>query len=537
MKKIIKKVDLPDRQIARKKNKNGTTYIYYRMNFRRENGEPTFDEIGIGKLDESGKKLIPNRNYYDLFPDDSNRYVISNKSFGLTYVLNKIVKDLRLDKTLLSIFGNDTYEILTLAFYILANGNVVSHTPSWIDDSVLPYEISELTSQKISRLFERIDYEKRLNFFKKWTKRHLAQECWYYDVTSISSYSKKISILEFGYNRDMDKLPQINIGMCYGSTTKLPLFYQVYNGSITDKTYFSFLLRDFPFISLNNRINLVTDQGFVTQDNLAEVANEEGQKFGLLCPLPLYWNDAKRILENHTALIKQDANYIKGTSTFGCSVIDTVMGQPVKIYVYYNMGKAPYEIVQFYEKISRMEEELEELKKLKYSLLDRKKYRKYFDIKINEDGFTYEKKSEAIDEYLRNCGFLILISIDCDLTPSEALFRYRQKDVIEKQFFQLKNEIDFRRLKTHNLQTTEGKLFVGFLALILRSYILNLLKNDTRQKKFNIPDVIKELQKIKVIETKNGSKLMVPLTKKQKDILKIFNIEEDDFLKSIFKKK
>jgi hypothetical protein len=51
------------------------------------------------------------------------------------------------------------------------------------------------------------------------------------------------------------------------------------------------------------------------------------------------------------------------------------------------------------------------------------------------------------------------------------------------------------------------------------------------------PDVIKELQKIKVIETKNGSKLMVPLTKKQKDILKIFNIEEDDFLKSIFKKK
>ncbi|MGI6680869.1 MAG: hypothetical protein ACOX3T_05230 [Bdellovibrionota bacterium] len=73
------------------------------------------------------------------------------------------------------------------------------------------------------------------------TKQHLAQECWYYDVTSISSYSKKISILEFGYNRDMDKLPQINIGICYGSTTKLPLFYQVYNGSITDKTYFSFL--------------------------------------------------------------------------------------------------------------------------------------------------------------------------------------------------------------------------------------------------------------------------------------------------------
>ncbi|MGI6680599.1 MAG: hypothetical protein ACOX3T_03850 [Bdellovibrionota bacterium] len=209
MKKTIKIIDLPSKQIGRKKNKNGTTYIYYRYNFLRENGKTTFDETGIGKLDESGKKLIPNRNYYDFFPDDSDKYIVSNKSFGLTYVLNKIVKALRLDKTLSSIFGNDAYDILTLAFYILANGNVVSNAQSWIDESVLPYKISKLTSQKISRLFERIDDEKRLDFFKKWTKQHLAQECWYYDVTSISSYSKKISILEFGYNRDMDKLPQI----------------------------------------------------------------------------------------------------------------------------------------------------------------------------------------------------------------------------------------------------------------------------------------------------------------------------------------
>ena len=44
-----------------------------------------------------------------------------------------------------------------------------------------------------------------------------------YDVTSISSYSKGIESLEWGYNRDKEKLPQLNLGMYYGESSGLPL--------------------------------------------------------------------------------------------------------------------------------------------------------------------------------------------------------------------------------------------------------------------------------------------------------------------------
>ena len=37
----------------------------------------------------------------------------------------------------------------------------------------------------------------------------------FYDISSISSYSKKIEGVEWGYNRDKERLAQINIGMLY----------------------------------------------------------------------------------------------------------------------------------------------------------------------------------------------------------------------------------------------------------------------------------------------------------------------------------
>ncbi len=36
--------------------------------------------------------------------------------------------------------------------------------------------------------------------------------------------------VEWGYNRDKERLPQINMGMYYGEESCLPLYYRVYPG-------------------------------------------------------------------------------------------------------------------------------------------------------------------------------------------------------------------------------------------------------------------------------------------------------------------
>jgi transposase len=55
-----------------------------------------------------------------------------------------------------------------------------------------------------------------------------------FDITSFSSYSKNLELLEWGYNRDGEELRQINFGVIMGSPSSLPIGYRIYPGSITD---------------------------------------------------------------------------------------------------------------------------------------------------------------------------------------------------------------------------------------------------------------------------------------------------------------
>ena len=60
-------VELPKHGIACKKV-SGKRYVYYvTAAYRNEKGKPTCDRISIGRLDEESGKLIPNRNYYEVY--------------------------------------------------------------------------------------------------------------------------------------------------------------------------------------------------------------------------------------------------------------------------------------------------------------------------------------------------------------------------------------------------------------------------------------------------------------------------------------
>lgn len=70
-----------------------------------------------------------------------------------------------------------------------------------------------------------------------------------------------------GYNRDKERLPQINMGMYYGEESCLPLYYRVYPGSISDKTHLKYMVADNEFIN-GKRTRFVMDRGFYSKENL-----------------------------------------------------------------------------------------------------------------------------------------------------------------------------------------------------------------------------------------------------------------------------
>ena len=93
----------------------------------------------------------------------------------------------------------------------------------------------------------------------------------------------------------------------------------------------------------------------------------------------------------------------------------------------------------------------------------------------------------------------------------------------------------------HSEVSMSTKLFVEFIALIIRQRFYNLLKNEVKKlpvKKnyMTVPAALGELKKIYLTRVNNSVyQLDQPLTKTQQTILKAFGLTKDDVLVELAK--
>lgn len=110
-------VDLPEHGIAYKKV-SGKTYVYYvTATYRNKNGNPTCDRSSIGRLDETSGKLIPNRNYYEIFLKQPIPPAGDLFCCGFFDVFDRVCDSLGIKKLLKRYFPEHCREILTAAQY------------------------------------------------------------------------------------------------------------------------------------------------------------------------------------------------------------------------------------------------------------------------------------------------------------------------------------------------------------------------------------------------------------------------------------
>jgi hypothetical protein len=166
----------------------------------------------------------------------------------------------------------------------------------------------------------------------------------------------------------------------------------------------------------------------------------------------------------------------------------------------------------------------------KLSVADKipQRYKDHFKIEVqSKKKFTFELDLVNVNQELKQLGYFVLLTNNPDLTSSEVLKIYRLRDLIEKHFDQLKNELDFKRLRTHKQKTAEGKLFVGFIALILHSYMLNVIKNNPKTDKLTFEKVLIELKKIRSVVMSDMQETLITLNNLQKTILDIFRVNKN----------
>jgi transposase len=517
-------VPMPDKKITFKKATNGTIYVYYTVRaYRNKNGAPTSEEVAIGKKDANGD-LIPNRRYYEIYQDVSVSTTAINQptpksvqSRGSTVALMETAKQTGVLEILKNCFPDRWGQILAGAFYMLCEGNVMMYIEDWFDETEINFT-RRMDDVAYSKLFASISYEDRKLFFNEWVRYRREKEYIAYDVSSISTYSRSIDSAEWGYNRDNEKLPQLNLGMYYGVTSHIPVYYDLYSGSIPDKTYMEFMMTKAKDIGIRD-VCYVMDRGFVTEDNVKYMY---GNDVDFITAMPGARLEALRLIDECKGEIRKTANRIGEYEVYGISRSIELYGSRVQAHIYYDPEKQALDEKELYGHVDKLQAELE---KMSRSRRLTKRYTDYFMInEKSKDIFDYEVNGDKVDEKLSRAGFFILLSSKPELSSHDVLKIYRTRDVIEKHFDQFKNRMDFKRMRTHWNKSMEGKMFVGFIALVLRSALLCKVKNDAQIKNLTLEKVLLELKKIKAVTLTDLSKIIIPLTKIQKTILSSLGI-------------
>lgn len=502
-------------------------YVYYiGKGYRNAKGQPTSSKILIGRLDEQSGMLIPNNRYFDLYggsPRACDIEINAIRNFGDFFLVESIIRDFMLDKVLRNVFPGQADEIVLMAVYMALEGNVLYYCDDWCEET-LTGRSELLTSQTCSRILKTITEEKRMEFFSAWVNAREQHEYLAYDVTSVSSYGTGNENIEYGYNRDGETLPQINLGMYYGESSMLPIYYCIYPGSINDKSHLKYMMADNERLGIS-KVKFVMDRGFFSKDNVKFMA---AQGYPFILAIPNHLKLAQELIDKHGDTVKSSRYHIEKTGVKAIALENSDYDIRTSIHLFYSAEKAADEDRAFLHKLEVWEQSL-----LKGE--DPQGADKYFVITYYaKDGTRkIERNYDIIDKNTRRMGYFLIMTTDFRKTSGEILNIYRMKDVVEKCFDNLKNNIEMKRLRAHSTETTDGKMFVAFISLILRSHLQNILKDYIMTNNLSIDKILRELRKIKVVKTSSGLLLHNPLTKKQRDILAAFNKSEVEILQRL----
>ena len=152
-------------------------------------------------------------------------------------------------------------------------------------------------------------------------------------------------------------------------------------------------------------------------------------------------------------------------------------------------------------------------------------YAKYFTIKQTpKRGIQLKIKKDAVAKRKRHYGFFALVTNKA-MNATTALELYRNKDVVEKAFGNLKERLSMRRMLVSSEQSLEGKLFIQFVALIYLSYIKKQMQEKKLFKTYTLQTLFDKLDVIECFEHPKYKLRVGEVLQKQKDIYMALGVE------------
>ena len=452
-------------------------------------------------------------------------------SHGEFIPLQKIADDLNLEHILSEILpANEVWPVLSLAMNYVIRPRALNHIQSWYEGTILTENHPDLplSSQSLSRILSRIgEGTANLDFSRALIQRTSTSRTLIYDITSLSSYSQNIGLLEYGYNRDGFDLPQVNLSLIVDKDLGIPLMYDVYPGSIVDVSTLKNTIKKINSQGVRN-YTLIMDRGFFSTANIEELVS--GNLSFIIPPASTLKSVKEAISAIHSRI--NDPQYLQlhqKEPLFVMPVTIDIGEICLKGYAYYDQRREQQERNTLYKRLYDLMERLKSVN-LKpwmnpeevFREIARKEAR-FIEWRAIDGKFEVALKKNAISQAINKLGKFVLL-YQGQFSWEECLSLYRGKDAVEKGFDILKNDIDLMPAHVRTDSTLRGYLFIAFLALILRMKLMRLMVEAGLSKRFSVAGLLTELEKIKIMILPDGQKITTETTKKQREILDALNM-------------
>ncbi len=497
----------------------------------------------IGKVsDENGSLMYPNENYQRHFPaavlpeERSEAYRSCCLRIGAYLIVDKVAQEYGLPTMLEKYLGKDSGLLLDLACYsIISEDNAAQYYPDFaFSHPLFSQNMRIYSDSKVSRLLNSITKDHTIGFLDSWNARRDRRQRLYisYDSTNKNCQAGDVDIVEFGKAKDDRGLPVFNLAIAFDKTNQVPLFYEEYPGSINDVSQFSFLVDkviDYGY----RRIGFILDRGYFSKDNIRYM-DDNGYSFIIMVKGMKSLVSALVTSKIHTFETSRECS-IRTYRVYGTTVKSKLYADDTKdryVHIYYNPGRQAAEREQLERKIDNWKQFLKRFEGQVLSF--GKNITHYFDIYYGKKGniLYAQEKPSVIETELSLCGYFCIVTSE-KMSAEEALILYKGRDSSEKLFSGDKTFLGGRSMRVQSQNALSSKIFIEFVALIIRNRIYTLLKEelfriDTRPNYMTVPQAIRELEKIEMVRRNNGTyRLDHAVTKRQKNILNAFGLDEE----------
>lgn len=530
-------------KISRQKTKSGT-YVLYVISRQYDSSKKHTVPVRamIGKLADQEGMMYPNEKFFEYFPKTplpelrpaANRS--STLMAGAFMAIESIVRHYELDTILSKHFGDRAGLVLDLASYMVIEGrNQGQYYPDYAYRHPLFTPNMWIASDStISKFLSDITDDQLTGFLNDWNKGrdHKSRIYLSYDSTNKNCQAGDVDFVEFGKAKVDIGSPIFNVGLAMDQNNRIPLFYELYPGSINDVSQFRFMVDKAISYGYKN-IGFVIDRGYFSKANIQYM---DEHKFNFVMMVKGCKPLVCELIDEHRGTFE---------SRRDCSIPrQHLNGTTIKHKLFPEDEKERYlhlffSPVKMMKERCQLENELEQMQRLFDSSRGKKiapgeLQSKFFDFFYDKDDclVLVKEKTDVVEKELERCGYFTIVTSE-KMTAQEAYQLYFGRDGSEKLFRADKSFLGAKSTRVHSASSVQTKMLIEFIALIIRQRMYCLLKDEmlklnVRKNYMTVPAAIKELEKIELVRINQGRyQLDHAVTKNQEEILRSFGLTKN----------